>query len=463
MSKDSHKPAKPAPVDSSGQAIANAKPRPASDVEFAQPEPVAAPAHFRTRHLSDKASYAILDKLQKAGEVLPTAFPPSRGGVEPTLSLAQVWGKSGKGRIQEITKAGQIVFHAVGDTGNTRSVHPQEAVAEKMESDFDDGHPENTPAFFFHLGDVIYSFGEAMYYYDQFYEPYRNYPAPIVALAGNHDGIVAPNTNAKPLAAFLENFCAESFLHTPEAGGLDRTAMIQPGVYFTFEAPFVRIVCLYSNTLEDPGVISSENGRWTDLTDVQLEFLEAALKRVKAQEFAGALIIAMHHPAYTWGASHNGSPEMLREMDKICAATGVWPHAVLSGHAHNYQRFTRNTGAMQIPYIIGGNGGHAKAPLRQTGGGQIRTPVVIPALSLGTDSVTFENYDCLDYGYLRVVVDSKQLRIEYHCSSDSSVAKSPSDFVTVDLASRMLTAYEARSIDGGVATKASAKTRGKHK
>jgi hypothetical protein len=455
----SKKPIVQASVDPSDQAVANTNPRPASDAEFAQPEPVAAPAHFRTKHLSDKAAYAILDKLQKEGEVHPTAFPPSRGGVEPTLSLEQIWGLAGKGRLAEITSAGQIVFHAVGDTGNTRSVAPQEAVAEKMESDFDDGHPENTPAFFFHLGDVIYSFGEAMYYYDQFYEPYRNYPAPIVALAGNHDGIVAPNTTTKPLAAFLENFCAESFLHTPEAGGLDRTAMIQPGVYFTFEAPFVRIVCLYSNTLEDPGVISSEGGKWADLTDVQLAFLEAALKRVKSEKFAGALIIAMHHPAYTWGASHNGSPEMLKEMDNICAATGVWPHAVLSGHAHNYQRFTRHTGAMQIPYVIGGNGGHAKAPLRQAGGGQIRTPVVIPALSLGPDSVTFENYDCLDYGYLRISVDAKQLRIEYHCSSDSSAAKSPSDFVTVDLATRKLAAYEARSIDGGAAVKAHGKHR----
>jgi hypothetical protein len=105
------------------------------------------------------------------------------------------------------------------------------------------GHPESSPAFFFHLGDVVYSFGEAMYYYDQFYEPYRNYPAPIFALAGNHDGMVAPGATTKPLAAFLENFCAEKVVHTPEAGGLDRTAMIQPGVYYTFEATLVRIIC----------------------------------------------------------------------------------------------------------------------------------------------------------------------------------------------------------------------------
>ena len=45
------------------------------------------------------------------------------------------------------------------------------------------------PSFFYHLGDVVYNFGEAAYYYDQFYEPYRNYPAPILGIPGNHDGV----------------------------------------------------------------------------------------------------------------------------------------------------------------------------------------------------------------------------------------------------------------------------------
>lgn len=429
------------------RTVSNTEPRPAPGAEFAQPEPVAAPARFRTKHLSDKAAYSILDKLQKEGELKPTAFPPSRGGPEPVLTLQEIWGSGAEDRVKEIESAGQIVFHAAGDTGNTRSVQPQEAVAEKMASDFADSHPESAPAFFFHLGDVVYSFGEAMYYYDQFYEPYRNYPAPIFALAGNHDGMVAPGATAKPLAAFLENFCAQRFVHTPEAGGLDRTAMIQPGIYFTFEAPLVRIICLYSNTLEDPGVISSEDGRWNAVTDVQLDFLRAALNRVKTEKFTGALIIAMHHPPYTWGAHHNGSPEMLKQIDELCLETAVWPHAILSGHAHNYQRFTRDMGDRQIPCVIGGNGGHAKSPLKQAGGGVIRTPVVISELSTNNDRVTFENYDCLDYGYLRVIVDEKQLRIEYHCSSDSSEAKSPSDFVTIDLVTRKLAAYEARSID----------------
>jgi len=37
-------------------------------------------------------------------------------------------------------------------------------------------------------------------------------------------------------------------------------------------------------------------------------------------------------------------------VDAICAEAGVWPHAVLSAHAHNYQRFTRIAGDRQTPY-----------------------------------------------------------------------------------------------------------------
>jgi hypothetical protein len=151
---------------------------------------------------------------------------------------------------------------------------------------------------------------------------------------------------------------------------LVRTAQIQPAVYFTFEAPFVRILGLYSNCLEDPGVISDQGGKFPYLGQTQVAFLTAALTRIKQQKFAGAVIIAVHHPPYVaqlqpasgsgqTAGRHGGSPDMLKDIDGACAAAGVWPHAVLSGHAHNYQRFTRTKAGRQTPYIVSGNGGHA--------------------------------------------------------------------------------------------------------
>ena len=352
------------------------------------------------------------------------------------------------------------MFHAVGDTGNTKGPRDQETVADKMVSDYEEGDSKAVPSFLYHLGDVVYSFGEAEYYYDQFYDPFRNYPAPIFAVPGNHDGMVAPNSSTETLKAFLDNFCAagQPVHRTPESGGLVRTAQIQPGVYFTLEAPLVRILGLYSNCLEDPGVISDQNGEYPYLTDAQLKFLGTALQRVQKDRFSGALLIAVHHPPYvttggTGGVNpgrHGGSEEMRKEIDAVCSQHGVWPHAVLSGHAHNYQRFTRIKAGRETPFIVVGDGGHAVAPLTRKGDPALRVPALETALSDGDDKVVFENYDDQDFGYLRILVDTKQLRIEFHPASDGDAAKTPDDFVTVDLANRTLIHYQIPGETGEV-------------
>ncbi len=413
------------PVDNTGSTLLG---RPV----FAQPHPTPDPTKFEIKHPSDDPAYKEIDELNREHKLAAIAFPAPRGLPEPKLTLAAVLGATGNAAVQKITQSGQLVFHSVGDTGNTRGPESQGQVADKLVADFSDHDPKEVPSFFFHLGDVIYSFGEAQYYYDQFYEPYRDYPAPIVALAGNHDGLVAPNTNATTLAAFLENFCATEFEVTSEAGGLSRTAQIQPGVFFTFEAPFVRILSLYSNVLEDPGVIADK-----DIGSSQLDYLKAALGRVKSDGFKGAVILAHHHPAYTAGSKHGWSEQMLTQIDAACNAAGVWPHAVLSAHAHNYQRFTRHHGQTQIPYIICGNGGHGLAKLVRKGDSPLRTPQQLQVTG-HADKVTLENYDDQDYGYLRLVVTATQLRIEYHPASDGEGAKTPDDFATVDLVTRKL-------------------------
>ncbi len=56
--------------------------------------------------------------------------------------------------------------------------------------------------------------------------------------------------------------------------------------------------------------------------------------------------------------------------------------------------------------------------------------------------VVFENYDDRNFGYLRLLVDPKQLRIEYHPASDGEAAKTPDDSVTVDLATRTIVRYQ---------------------
>jgi hypothetical protein len=420
---------------------ASAAPRQIGHPVFAQPEPTADPTVFRIKHASDTAAYKEIDELNREHEIKPMTFPAPRGGVEPRLTLAQVLGGNGAA-VDAITQRGQIVFHSGGDCGSTRGPEHQNEVTDKLVSDFQESDPKEAPQFHFMLGDIVYSFGEAQYYYDQFYEPYRDYPAPILACAGNHDGMVAPEAHTASLAAFIRNFCAEDFLVSPDAGSLSRTAQIQPGVFFTFDAPFVRILAFYSNMLEDPGVIADPA-----IGDSQLKFLEAALERVKSEQYKGALIFAHHHPPYTAshaGSRHGWSVEMLAEMDKRCQAAGIWPHAVLAGHVHNYQRFTRTRrDGTQIPYVSCGNLGHNVQSLARKGSAPIRVPQVLQEARGNLDQVTFESYDDKNYGYLRVIATAAQLRIEYHAASDGPQIKAPDDYVTVDLQQRKLAHFLA--------------------
>jgi hypothetical protein len=411
---------------------------------FAQPEPTPDPSTFKIKHPSDAAAYKLIDELNAEHKINPMPFPLPRGGLEPQLNLTQVFGGN-TAAVKRIQGSGQIVFHSTGDCGSTRGPSMQNLVTDKMIGDFNEAAPTELPQFALLLGDVIYNFGETEYYYDQFYEPYRNYPAPVLAVAGNHDGMISPLAHATSLAAYLRNFCADpadGYTVTPEAGGLSRTAQIQPGVFFTFDAPFVRILAFYSNTLEDPGVISDSN-----IGTAQIQFLKAALARVKQEGFSGALLFAHHHPPYALGGQHGSSVQMRKQMDAVCTAAGVWPHAVLSGHAHNYQRYTRHRAdGTDIPYVICGNGGHNVQKLQATNGMALRTPQLFQAKTANDDAVTFENYDDTDYGYLRVIATEQQLRIEFHPASDSVGAKTPDDSVTIDLATRQQTVYAANDL-----------------
>jgi hypothetical protein len=411
-----HKPT-PAPTPNADQPV------------FGQPKPTPDPTSFKVPHPSDDGLY------KKVDDKLLQPIPPPRGTTaEPILTLAEVYGDQGDAKTTALEQAGQIVFHSVGDTGSVVSPLTENRVSDKMVADFSETDAANVPSFFFHLGDVVYSFGEAKYYYDQFYEPYREYPAPVIAIPGNHDGVVYTGDTAPTLDAFLRNFCSATPVTTPEAGGLLRTSMIAPGVYFTFDAPFVRILGVYSNVLEDPGVISSEGGTRANVTDVQLTFLKTALARCKSEKYAGAVIIAVHHPPYTGGTTHFPSPNLSADIDSAVQAAGFWPHAVISGHSHNYQRFTRTIDGMSIPYIVAGCGGHSPIAQLQkdANGNPIRTPYPIDT------ELTLNSYDDTDYGYLRVVVNAQTMRIEYHPASDGSTTKTPDDRVTVNLATRTL-------------------------
>lgn len=419
------------------------------------------PAGFQQPHPSDDEVYKQIENLLSKDVV---GFQKSRAKPEDVFKLEDALGARGPSIVQQISNTEGIVFHAIGDSGasNSSKYGNEITVADQLTADAHTADPSDRPAFLFHLGDVVYDFGESKFYYDQFYDPFRNYPAPIFAIPGNHDSFIVPGTPAgsEPLTIFSRNFCAESPVVTPEAGSLHRTAMTQPGIYFTLDAPFVRVISLFSNSLEDPGVISSEKGKWATVPDFQLEYLTAQLKRIKEENYQGAILLASHHPAFSYApqgpsgakGNHGSSSAMLHQIDEICLEVGVYPHAFLSGHAHNYQRYTREItfGGQEfdVPFLVCGDGGHAANPLVRPRRGQpslepingSRVDYLDAKAAVKSTGLILEKYDDRNYGYLRISANKDQLRIGFHQATNQSILQSRYDLVTVDLKTHQMVA-----------------------
>jgi hypothetical protein len=408
---------------------------------FAEPQPTADEKAFQLDNTSARY-YQSPYFLQHKRDLQPV--PPPRLQ-RPRLDLAEVLDPS---LVEPIVAAKRIVFHSVGDTGAAKvnsfqtaadAIAHEASVADSMALDVQEGG-DSAPAFFFHLGDVVYNFGEGQYYYDQFYEPFRDYDRPIFAIPGNHDGMVfgpKPDLPQVPsLTAFLRNFCALTPGTSPDASGIVRSTMTQPGVYFTLDAPHVSIVGLYTNVLEGPGVISSEGGHYP-IGDEQLQFLIAELGRLKPARAAGerAVILACHHPPVSADSKHGGTTGLANDIDQACQTAGLWPDAVLSGHAHLYQRFTRVVDGREIPYIVSGSGGFAAT--RPQGG--------LPKAPLTKGEYTLELEPIVEFGYLTVTVDLAARPPTLALRFQSRDRQATHDSVTVNLTTNKLVRRKTRT------------------
>ncbi len=245
-------------------------------------------------------------------------------------------------------KSGKIVFHTVGDTGGIKNGDYQSAVASAMKGDLN--KPGGAaPNFFYHLGDVVYYNGQIEMYYDQFYDPYNHYSAPIFAIPGNHDGDPIDSTQVS-LDGWVRYFMTAHPHVNSESKDAPRVTMSQPNVYFTLNCPFVTIIGMYTNVPEH-GSIDSVQQQW--LTN---EFATAPENK--------ALILALHHPIYSFDDHHSGSPNMADAVQHAINDSRRVPNMVLTAHVHNYQRIERPiTEIMKpkgtvIPFMVIGHGGY---------------------------------------------------------------------------------------------------------
>ena len=116
------------------------------------------------------------------------------------------------------------------------------------------------------------------------------------------------------------------------------------------------------------------------------------------------------------------------------AETKRYPHLVLSGHVHNYQRFTVRESGFDVPCVVAGNGGYSKlGKLHKIDGQWPEAPMEL------SDTLSLEQYDQDRFGFLRFEVSKDQI-VGIHTSAIFEETRTPAtrvmDTFTIDLKAR---------------------------
>jgi hypothetical protein len=284
----------------------------------------------------------------------------------------------------QITKAGKMVFDLLGDSGGVKDAEFQSHVADQMIAALAKPNPSQ---FCYHVGDVVYFTGAHTDYYDQFYEPYDHYTPPIFSIPGNHDGEVDDPTAQTSLDGWVAYFMQEKIDVDPISKDAPRVGLNLPNPYWTMITPFATFVGMYTNVPEG-GSIDSVQQQW--LTN---EFATADPKL--------PLILALHHPIYSFDVFHSGSSKMADVLENAIRDTARVPNLVLTGHVHDYQRIERNIApAGPTPFLVVGHGGYHNLHAIHSKNGDV-APDTGAKLVYGNDAV---------WGYVNVTIDGKTIK-----------------------------------------------------
>jgi hypothetical protein len=104
------------------------------------------------------------------------------------------------------------------------------------------------------------------------------------------------------------------------------------------------------------------------------------------------------------------------------------PNVVLTGHVHNYQRFSASLlDKENVPFIVAGAGGYKKklhtlSRMFHDALDQKKLPIQIEG-----EPELLQSFNDWQHGYLRVAVTPKKIRLEYVAMPDPS--KDPKDQV----------------------------------
>jgi acid phosphatase type 7 len=165
-----------------------------------------------------------------------------------------------------------------------------------------------------------------------------------------------------------------------------------PFFYWTLITPFATFIGLYSNV--------PEHGQ---LDPAQRAWFQAQMKDADKNK---ALVVAVHHPIYSFDTYHSGSPNMAKELQDAINSSRRLPNLVLNAHVHNYQRIELQVAGHTIPFLVIGNGGYWN--LHHLGAAPgYKDPETEAELKAGIDSrhgfMTFEISDKVINGHFTTV------------------------------------------------------------
>lgn len=112
-----------------------------------------------------------------------------------------------------------------------------------------------------------------------------------------------------------------------------------------------------------------------------------------------ALILALHHPIYSFDAFHSGSSKMADVLENAIRDTGRVPNLVLAGHVHDYQRIEMGIApGGPTPFVAAGNGGYHNLHQIHSADGTV-------APDTGAKLV----YGKVAWGYLALMIDKRTI------------------------------------------------------
>jgi acid phosphatase type 7 len=172
-----------------------------------------------------------------------------------------------------------------------------------------------------------------------------------------------------------------------------------PNVFWTLTTPLATVIGLFSNVGEGEGEIHQD----------QIDWFKGELKAADPEL---ALIVTVHHPPFSGDTEHSGSSQVSKVLFSSFKATGRYPNLILSGHVHNYQRFTNVVqgpkGPLQIPCVVAGAGGYTRLGKLQKINGAFPTA----PLTVG-NGLTLEQYDHNNFGFLRLEISKTTITGTY--------------------------------------------------